>query len=225
MCSGITAFLAIVSSFVFTFAYFPQALSATSKTISSLTAVAVSSAERVYVGAKLQPKSFELLSSLVEVNAKTLRIRTIQLPKSLRSREILAIIPLKDRFYLLTQWAIEQGDYPILHRYDQLTGSWQQIGSIECSTFDLIQLNHDQLTVSCKTETKDGTIQRMNKRLALGSFGTTDVLEIQIPQLKDSRKKTSAALIGAPYHWDKLQIVSKGRKHTLSSQKILGFVK
>ncbi|MBI3557704.1 MAG: hypothetical protein HY074_15695 [Deltaproteobacteria bacterium] len=182
---------------------------------SSFTALASGQSGESYAGVKVAKKGEELSSYLFRIDAKSLKARPLKLPKDLKNREIVAILPSERQLYIVTQWTLEQGDNALVDVYDLEKKSWNKVDTANCNSFDRLAVQDNKLVFHCSKIGTGDTEHWEDVALPLGTNKITARPEIKLPQNSATHDGTRLTLSGAPNAPEQLKILSGKKRFTL----------
>lgn len=110
------------------------------------------------------------------------------------------------RLFIISQLTSEKGDNPIVFEFSN--NKWARLKELDCKNFSKIEIQKNDLNVFCEKEEKDtDKITNFNKIVNIKNMNIDK--KITIPQMESSEGAITAKLVGTPFEWDKLKIISK----------------
>jgi hypothetical protein len=161
----------------------------------------------VFVSVKKSSTETGITSSLFEVKEKDKK--EIKLSDEIRDREIVGIFTSKKRLFIISQLTSEQGDNPIVFEFTN--NKWAKLKELDCKNFSKIEIQKNNLNVFCEIEEKNtDKITNFNKLVSIKNMNVDK--KITIPQIESTEGAINAKLVGTPFEWDKLKIMTKVTK-------------
>jgi hypothetical protein len=78
------------------------------------------------------------------------RVR-IPLPAEIEDRDVVGLIPEKQKVFVLTHKSEGPKDGPILHVFDRDSGNWKKLGQLACPSFTKVNLSATKMVFFCET--------------------------------------------------------------------------
>lgn len=122
----------------------------------------------------------------------------IEVPKSIRGREITSIGSNKNSLFILSQWTVEVGDFPQLHQYSFASKTWKKLGVFKCGVFDKLVVENKKSSLGCS----DGSIRIISHE----GTGLKNSMVLDPYQSSATHSGAKAKLSGLPYYWRKLTV-------------------
>ena len=161
----------------------------------------------VFVSVKKSSTETGITSSLFEVKEKDKK--EIKLSDEIKDREIVGIFTSKKRLFIISQLTSERGDNPIVFEFTN--NKWAKLKELDCKNFSKIEIQKNDLNVFCEIEEKNtDKITNFNKLVSIKNMNVDK--KITIPQMESTEGEINAKLIGTPFEWDKLKIMTKVTK-------------
>ena len=158
----------------------------------------------IFVSVKKFSGEHGISSALFEIKEKDRK--EIKLSDEIKEREIVGIFSSKKKLFIISQMTTEQGDNPIVFEFSN--NKWSKLKELDCKNFSKIEIQKNDLNVFCEKEEKDtDKITNFNKLVSIKNLNIDK--KITIPQLESSEGAISAKLIGIPFEWNKLKIMTK----------------
>ena len=158
----------------------------------------------IFVSVKKSSGEHGIRSALFEIKEKDRK--EIKLSDEIKEREIVGIFSSKKKLFIISQMTTEQGDNPIVFEFSN--NKWSKLKELDCKNFSKIEIQKNDLNVFCEKEEKDtDKITNFNKLVSIKNLNIDK--KITIPQLESSEGAISAKLIGIPFEWNKLKIMTK----------------
>jgi hypothetical protein len=161
----------------------------------------------IFVSVKKSSVEHGITSALFEIREKDKR--EIKLSDEIKEREIVGIFSNKKKLFIISQLTTEQGDTPIVYEYSN--SKWAKIKELECKNFTKIEIQKNDLNVFCEKEEKDSDkMTSFNKLVNIKNMNIDK--KITIPQIESTEGSITAKLIGTPFEWNKLKVMTKSSK-------------
>lgn len=141
----------------------------------------------------------------------------IPLPEEIRNRDVVGLIPEKQKLFVLTHSSKTAKDGPMLHVFDKDHNKWKKVGSVTCPSFTKVKLSSRGMTFSCEAgsyKTRKGMKTHMvNKTIAYGADRLFRNGVWRFPEFMWRYKGVLLTLEGPAPDWDKLRIkAAEGEK-------------
>ena len=164
---------------------------------------------QVYVG--LKKGSDENAESQVITFPYPLGDRTqIPLPDEIKNRDVVGLIPEKNKLFVLTHSSRTEKDGPMLHVFDKDQNKWKKVGQVACPSFTKVKLTSRGMTFSCEAgvrKTRKGPKSIMvQKTIHYGSDRLYRNGTWRFPEFMWRYKGVLLTLEGPAPAWDKLRI-------------------
>ncbi|RZA06568.1 MAG: hypothetical protein EOP11_09975 [Proteobacteria bacterium] len=78
----------------------------------------------------------------------------IPLPEEIKNRDVVGLIPEKNKLFVLTHSSRSAKDGPMLHVFDKDQNKWKKIGQAVCPVFQKVTLTSRGMTFSCENGTR-----------------------------------------------------------------------
>lgn len=104
----------------------------------------------VYVGLKKEEggkSESQVITFPFEGGART----RIPLPEEITNRDVIGLIPEKQKVFVLTHGSSTEKDGPMLHVFDREKHTWKKLGQLACPAFTKAKLTHSSMTFYCET--------------------------------------------------------------------------
>lgn len=148
----------------------------------------------------------------------------LPLPEEVQHREVIGLIPDRQKLFVLTQGGEGKAIGPMLHLYDRAKNSWKKIGGIACPSFTKVKLSATQMTFFCegatiktrrgpKTVTTPKPLHFKGERIYRS--GTWRFPEFML------RYKSAMLLLEGPAPvWDRLRIKSEQGERLMKAEEL-----
>lgn len=134
----------------------------------------------------------------------------IPLPEEIKGRDVVGLIPEKNKLFVLTHGATSAKDGPMLHVFDKDHNKWKKVGKVECPSFTKVKLDSRGMTFSCEVgtrKTRKGTKSVMaSKTIRYGADRLFRNGVWRFPEFMWRYKGVTLLLEGPAPAWDKLRI-------------------
>jgi hypothetical protein len=179
---------------------------------------------QVYVGLKKEEggkSESQVITFPFQGGART----RIPLPEEITNRDVIGLIPEKQKVFVLTHGSTSEKDGPMLHVFDNEKHTWKKLGQIACPAFTKAKLTSSSMTFYCetgKTYRKRGetrmrvgpkTISYKGERLYRN--GTW-----RFPEFMLRYKGVSLLLEGNAPTWDRLRLKSADGDRVLHANEV-----
>ena len=186
----------------------------------ALTAVATGP-KQVVVGVRSAEPGAEPVTSLVAIDAKTRAARSVPLPKELAGREVIALLPAGERWLVVTQWTMEQGDAPQVHGWNPAKKSWKKLGTFDCTAVIGLRVEASSIVLRCEDVTDPAAPKVVEKKLALDKIRPAPG-NFDLPQSASKGAGVEASLEGTAPDWDRVRVKSADQDDVLGLDRLLG---
>lgn len=176
---------------------------------------------QVYVG--LKKGSDEHAESQVITFPYPLGDRTqIPLPEEIKNRDVVGLIPEKNKLFVLTHSARTEKDGPMLHVFDKDQNKWKKVGQVACPSFTKVKLSSRGMQFSCEAgtrKTRKGPKSIMvQKTINYGSDRLFRNGTWRFPEFMWRYKGVLLTLEGPAPAWDKLRIKAAEGERLLKAE-------
>jgi hypothetical protein len=148
----------------------------------------------------------------------------IPLPDEIVHRDVIGLIPEKDKLFVLTANGGGAKDGPMLHVFDKERNTWKKVGKIECASFTKVTLSSHGMKFSCETgvrKTRKGPKSIMTpKTIAYGSDRLFRNGVWRFPEFMWRYKGVLLTLEGPAPDWDKLRIKAAEGERLLNADDL-----
>jgi hypothetical protein len=175
-----------------------------------------------YVGLKHGDTNPE--SQIISFNFPPMGNRTkIPLPEEVLHRDVVGIIPDRQKLFVLTNGNGEKGDGPMLHLFDQKKNEWKKIGKVDCPVFTKVKLSSTRMEFFCEVP---GVFGRHHKQKIVAkslSFGKDRIFRSgtwRFPEFLLRYKGVNLLLEGDAPSWDKLRLKSAEEERLIKADDI-----
>jgi hypothetical protein len=166
-----------------------------------------SSNESVYAGVKVDNDSSELESYILQISLSTYTTKKIELPSEISNREIVGLFYSQTKsLIVMSQWTIEDGDFPQFHTYHISRNNWSKSGELPYVSFTKIHIKKNALIFTCYPET--WSYNQIKKKISFNNEFFLQKGRYKSPIIKTVQKENHAELIGELNEWNKLRIYS-----------------
>lgn len=172
-----------------------------------------------YVGLKHGDTTTE--SQVVSFPFPPMGTRTkIPLPEEVKHRDVVGLIPDRQKLFVLTNGSGEKGDGPMLHLFDQKKNEWKKIGKVDCPVFTKVQLSSTRMVFFCETgkPNKKGKVRVVAKSLSFGKDRIFRSGTWRFPEFLLRYKGVNLLLEGDAPNWDKLRLKSTEEERLIKAE-------
>ncbi|HEY8280206.1 MAG TPA: hypothetical protein VIH99_11320 [Bdellovibrionota bacterium] len=173
----------------------------------------------VYVGMRHADGLSDIVSFPFESSERT----SIPLPDAISHRDVIGLLPEKQKLFVLTNGAGEPDDGPMLHVYDRGSGSWVMVGKIVCPTFTKVRLEPSRMIFSCEIgKTRKGKSRVARRSISLKRDRIYRGGVWRFPEFMLRYKGRVVLLEGPAPDWDRLRLRSdQGSQRTISAEDLV----
>lgn len=161
----------------------------------------------VYVGLKGENES--QITSFTYPDGTPSRI---MLPEEIRTRNVIGVIPDREKLFVLTQSADHEDKTTRLDLYNQTDKDWKKIGAVDCIAFTKVKISASRLTFACEWKMHRGRLRVRNKVLRLGKERLYRSGTMRFPEFLLRYKSLAFILEGNAPSWDRLRIKAEGEE-------------
>lgn len=180
---------------------------------STFTNVAQLNEQMIFAGVKVVKPGMEMESHLVQINVRDLKMKKISLPAAIESREVVGIIPTEEQqLLIITQITRGGGDRPQVHSLNTKDNQWETVGTVDCISFNKIQLEKKSLEFSCEQTSDEGEVRSVTKSIASPYKLIPQEMKLPVTQLE--AKTFKGQLIEEDFEWTKFKI-NKGKEEKI----------
>lgn len=179
----------------------------------------------VYVGLKhLEGDKTE--SQVISFPFPPMGTRTkIPLPDEVAHRDVIGLIPDREKLFVLTNSSEDKPEGPMLHLFDQKKNEWKKIGKVDCPTFTKVKLSSIQMTFYCEVNAAPSKKRRRRNRTPVVaktlSFGKERIYRSgtwRFPEFLLRYKGMNLLLEGDAPNWDKLRLKSSEEERLIKAE-------
>ncbi|MGZ3694637.1 MAG: hypothetical protein ACXWQO_10680 [Bdellovibrionota bacterium] len=178
----------------------------------------------VYVGLKHGDTNPE--SQVISFPFPPMGTRTkIPLPEEVAHRDVVGLIPDREKLFVLTNGGGDTTDGPMLHLFDQKKNEWKKIGKVNCPVFTKVRLSSTQMTFSCETGAMVGRRNHKHQQIVQKSlsFGKERIFRSgtwRFPEFLLRYKGNTLLLEGDAPSWDKLRLKSPEEERLIKAEDL-----
>jgi hypothetical protein len=161
----------------------------------------------VYVGLKHGTGAGE--AQIISFPYPPLGDRTkIPLPEEISHRDVIGLIPDRQKLFVLTSGGGEKLDGPMLHLFDQKKNEWKKIGKIDCPAFTKVKISSTKMVFFCEVpgSMRRGKLRVRAKTLRFGRERIYRTGTWRFPEFMLRYKGVVLLLQGEAPNWDKLRL-------------------
>ena len=186
------------------------------------TTVAYRDTEVLYVGLKGSHAS-NPQSQIVLLQTKDNSKQNIKLPEEIAARDVIGIIPEKNKLFILSLRQSDLTDKPLLHVHDLENSSWKKIGDANCHSFIAARIRSSDISFRCETgkKTRRGKAIFQWKSLPLGKeriFSASGI--VRFPEFLLRYGKQTISLEGLAPDWTRLRIKSDTKEQLFQAEEL-----
>ncbi|MCO5143033.1 MAG: hypothetical protein M9962_08090 [Oligoflexia bacterium] len=176
----------------------------------------------VFAGLKKEGENADshIVAFPIEGGSKTV----IALPKEISHRDIVGLIPDREKLFVLTTGKEEKFNGPMLHLYHQAKQEWKKIGQIQCPAFTSVKLSAKRMVFYCEVPGKMNKLGLPIVRSKILSYGKERLYRggvWRFPEFMLRYKGVTLLLEGNAPHWIKLRLKSENGERVFQSEDLL----
>lgn len=181
----------------------------------------------VYVGLK-HSEGDKTESQVISFPFPPMGTRTkIPLPDEVAHRDVIGLIPDREKLFVLTNSTEDKPQGPMLHLFDQKKNEWKKIGKVDCPSFTKVKLSSTQMTFYCEVNVAPSKSKRHHRRNRTPvvaktlSFGKERIFRSgtwRFPEFLLRYKGMNLLLEGDAPNWDKLHLKSSEEDRLIKAE-------
>ena len=178
----------------------------------------------VYVGLKKEEggkSESQVITFPFQGGART----RIPLPEEITNRDVIGLIPEKQKVFVLTHGSSSEKDGPMLHVFDNEKHTWKKLGQLACPAFTKAKLTSRSMTFYCET----GAVKTRRGRKRQGVVAKTISYKGErlyrsgtwrFPEFMLRYKQVTLLLEGNAPTWDRLRLKSADGDRVLHANEV-----
>lgn len=180
----------------------------------------------VYVGLKKEEEGTGKIEAQVITFPFQGGARTrIHLPEEIQNRDVIGLIPEKQKVFVLTHKSATEKDGPMLHVFDPAKGKWKKLGALACPSFTKAKLSSSRMTFFCETNKMirrrgERKPQVVAKSISYGAERLYRNGTWRFPEFMLRYKGVNLHLEGNAPTWDRLRLKSDGVDRVLHANEV-----
>ena len=146
----------------------------------------------------------------------------IPLPEEISHRDVVGLLPDREKLFVLTNGSGEKGDGPMLHLFDQKKNDWKKIGKLDCPTFTKVNLSATKMVFFCELPGlwRKGKPRVVAKTLSFGKERIYRKGTWRFPEFMLRYKGVALLLEGHAPTWDKLRLKSAQDDRLIKAEEL-----
>lgn len=147
-------------------------------------------------------------------------VSRIPLPEEIANRNIIGILPYKEKLFIITHQNEEKNDGPMIHLYNVQKESWKKLGQAACPAFTKVKLKANSVTFFCEQPAKKGKTKVRAKTISLGKERIYRSGTMRFPEFLLRYRGISLLLEGDAPNWTRMRIKSEEKERFFLANEI-----
>jgi hypothetical protein len=180
----------------------------------------------VYVGLK-HGEGAKTESQVISFPFPPMGTRTkIPLPDEVAHRDVIGLIPDRQKLFVLTNSTEDKEAGPMLHLFDQKRNEWKKIGKVNCPTFTKVKLTSTRMTFYCEVANTNKRTRKRHPTHVVAKalpFGKERIYRSgtwRFPEFLLRYKSMNLLLEGDAPNWDKLRLKSPEEERLIKAEDL-----